>query len=138
MNEMYTRIEKLCSERGVNITQMCREADVPRGNLTELKKGRTTVLSSKSLSKIAAYFSVPMDYLLGNTPTHFISGVQGSVVLQGNTGDHISVSRPEQPQEALSEQEQEVLRIFRSLDMRKKTSVLSYLYELEDGGKEGR
>lgn len=71
MNEMYNRIEKLCKERGINITQMCREADIPRGNLTDLKMGRTAALSTKSLGKISSYFSVSMDYLLGNVTDPF-------------------------------------------------------------------
>lgn len=64
MNNMYNVIAKLCHERGVNITQMCRDANVPRGSLTDLKKGRATALSTKTLSKIAEYFDVSVDYLI--------------------------------------------------------------------------
>lgn len=71
MNEMYNRIESLCKERGINITQMCRDAGIPRGNLTDLKKGRTAALSTKSLGKISAYFAVSLDYLLGNVSDPF-------------------------------------------------------------------
>lgn len=71
MNEMYNRIEGLCKERGINITQMCRDADIPRGNLTDLKMNRTAALSTKSLGKISAYFAVSMDYLLGNVSDPF-------------------------------------------------------------------
>ena len=139
MNEMYKRIEDLCESRGINITQMCKEAGIARAPLSELKMGRTMALSSLTLGKLSSYFEVPMEYFLGTTPSQDFRGafrnISGSTVVAGNTGDHISVNGPEAPQEALTEQEQEVLRIFRTLDMRKKTSVLSYLYELEDGGK---
>lgn len=67
MNEMYKRIDELCKERNINMTAMCRATDIPRGNLTDLKMGRTAALSTKTLGKIAAYFEVSMDYLLGNT-----------------------------------------------------------------------
>ena len=66
MNEMYMRIESLCKDRGINITQMCRDAEIPRGNLTDLKKGRTAALSTKTLVKISEYFGVSVEYLLGN------------------------------------------------------------------------
>ena len=73
MNEMYSRIEALCKERKINMTQMCRETQIPRGNLTDLKMGRTAELSTKTLGKIAIYFDVSMEYLLGHeikkTPT---------------------------------------------------------------------
>lgn len=66
MNEMYNRIEDLCKSQGINMTQMCKEAGIPRGNLTDLKNGRTAILSTKNLGKISDYFQVSMDYLLGN------------------------------------------------------------------------
>lgn len=66
LNTMYQRIETLCKEKGVNVTQMCRDAGVPRGNLTELKMGRTIALSAKTLDKISKYFGVSVDQLLGN------------------------------------------------------------------------
>lgn len=62
---MYELIESLCLARNINITQMCREAGVPRGNLTDLKKGRQSGLSAKNLQKIAEYFNVSVSYLLG-------------------------------------------------------------------------
>lgn len=66
LNEMYNRIEDLCKNQGINMTQMCKEAGIPRGNLTDLKNGRTAILSTKNLGKISNYFQVSMDYLLGN------------------------------------------------------------------------
>ena len=66
MSNMYNIIEKLCSEKGVNITQMCQEAGIPRATLTELKKGRTQTLGPKNLDKLATYFEVSMEYFLGN------------------------------------------------------------------------
>lgn len=66
MYEMHSIIEELCAEKGVNITQMCREAGVNRSTVSELKQGRTKTLGSKNLEKLAAYFEVPVDYFLGN------------------------------------------------------------------------
>lgn len=66
MSEMYNIIEELCLQKGVNITQMCQEADIARATLTELKKGRTQTLGPKNLDKLATYFEVSMEYFLGN------------------------------------------------------------------------
>ena len=65
MNELYKRIEALCASNNKTITEMCREAEVPRGNLTDLKMGRQQGLSSKNLRKIAEYFGISVDFLLG-------------------------------------------------------------------------
>lgn len=69
MSEMYGRIEKMCKERGVNMTAMCREAGVPRSNLSDLKYGRTNALATVNLDRIAKFFDVSMDYLLGKEET---------------------------------------------------------------------
>lgn len=74
---MYEIIANLCTQKGVNITQMCREANVPRGNLTDLKKGRQSGLSAKNLQKIADYFDVPMGYLLGAEETKKAAPLSG-------------------------------------------------------------
>ena len=66
MSELYNLIESLCKEKGTNITVMCKAAKISRAPLTELKMGRSKTLSSATLSKIAAYFGVSVDYLLGN------------------------------------------------------------------------
>lgn len=85
MDNLYEKIESLCSEKGINITQMCREAGVPRGNLTDLKKGRQQGLSAKNLNKISVYFKVPISYFLGNTidPQKMFVDIS-RLVLEGN------------------------------------------------------
>ena len=82
LNDMYKRIESLCLSRNINITQMCKEAGVARAPLTELKKGRTAILSAKNADKIASYFDVSVGYLLGNESTkkpadQKVSGLRG-------------------------------------------------------------
>lgn len=67
MSELYNRIEKLCTIKNVNITTMCKQAGVSRASLTDLKMGRKQSLSTDTLAKIAAYFDVSIDYLLGNS-----------------------------------------------------------------------
>ena len=66
MNELYNRIELLCKNKGVNITQMCKESGAARGSITDLKKARITRLNTDTLSKIASYFGISIDYLHGN------------------------------------------------------------------------
>lgn len=67
MSDLYNKINTLCSSKGINITQMCKETGVSRGSLTDLKSGRSQTLSQKALSKIAAHFGVSVDYLLGES-----------------------------------------------------------------------
>ena len=65
MGKLYNIIYQLCKERGTNITALCKETSISRATLSELKMGRTRQLSSVNLAKVAGFFSVSTDYLLG-------------------------------------------------------------------------
>ena len=71
MSNLYNRIEALCDKRNISITTMCKESGASRASLSDLKMGRNQNLSADTLSKIATYFAVSVDFLLGkeNAPT---------------------------------------------------------------------
>ena len=52
--------------KGIKPGRMCNELGISRGAITDLKAGRKQSLSAETLSKIATYFGVSVDYLLGN------------------------------------------------------------------------
>ena len=64
MSELYHRIDLLCQQKGVTITDMCRLAGATRGSLTDLKRGRINTLKAETMKKIADYLEVSVDYLL--------------------------------------------------------------------------
>lgn len=65
MSKLYENIDALCLKYKINITTMCKEAGVSRASLTDLKNGRIQKLSADTLTKIADYFGVSIDHLLG-------------------------------------------------------------------------
>lgn len=66
MYNLYETISALCSEKGIKPGRMCNDLGISRGAITDLKAGRKQSLSAETLSKIANYFDVSVDYLLGN------------------------------------------------------------------------
>ena len=66
MYNLYETISSLCAAKGIKPGRMCNELGISRGAITDLKAGRKQSLSAETLSKIATYFGVSMDYLLGN------------------------------------------------------------------------
>lgn len=60
----------------------------------------------------------------------FAAGIQNSVVVQGNTAQTIIVNVGED--RALTEEEDELLRILRGLRVRSRTKLLSFAYALEE------
>ena len=65
--QLYDSIENLCKNSGISITQMCKEAGISRASLSDLKFGRSKSLSAAALSKISAYFSVPINTIMGES-----------------------------------------------------------------------
>ncbi len=63
MSEMYKRIEQLCKENNISVTQLCRELSITRSCLSELNKGRSETLSARNTQKIAERFGVSVKYL---------------------------------------------------------------------------
>ena len=68
MDITLERILKLKKDKGITDTQFQKDIGVYATALAEWKNGKTTSYLKK-LPKIAAYFDVSVDYLLGNTDT---------------------------------------------------------------------
>lgn len=68
MSTIYEIIDQLCAEKGISGSKMCDDLGMSRSTLTELRKGRAKTLKLEKASKIADYFGVSVDYLLGNKP----------------------------------------------------------------------
>ena len=61
---MYELLKILCSKKGITITELCKNITGSSGNLPTWKKEN---IRPSSLIKIADYFDVSTDYLLGRT-----------------------------------------------------------------------
>lgn len=68
---MYDRLKRLCDERGTTVTKLCEIVTGSSGNLATWKKG---YMRSDYLLKVAQYFGVSVDYLLGYTPNEQSDG----------------------------------------------------------------
>lgn len=66
MSILYERLSALCQERGITAYRMCKDTGVQPSVMTDLKMGRRQTVKAETAAKIAAYFGVSVDYLLGN------------------------------------------------------------------------
>lgn len=66
MSNLYECIMKLCADKGISGYKMCADTGISRGLLTDLKAGRKKTITTGTAQKIADYFEVSVDYLLGN------------------------------------------------------------------------
>ena len=65
MSVFYERINELCKESGEKLTPLLQKLGMSAGNIARWKNG--TVPYGDSLTKLADYFGVSTDYLLGKT-----------------------------------------------------------------------
>lgn len=65
MVDIATRIDDLLHKKGVSGYRMCADLDMSRSFMTELRKGRAKSLTLETAKKIADYFGVSVDYLMG-------------------------------------------------------------------------
>ena len=65
MSKVYERILELCQIKGVTPGKMCNDLGYSRSTMTALKSGRSTTFKLEKAQRIAEYFGVSVDYLLG-------------------------------------------------------------------------
>lgn len=102
MANLYENIEKLCKQRGVNVTTMCKESGASRGSLTDLKNGRKQTLKYETLDKIASYFGTSVDTLVsGNQKENPTQQPQSEVDADIKWIEQKLVEMPKEKREAL-------------------------------------
>ena len=62
---MYEIFERLCSERGVTPYRVCKETGLTTSTISNWKAGRYVPKQDK-LKKIADYFGVSVEYIMGS------------------------------------------------------------------------
>lgn len=128
----YDQFLSLCNQHDIKVTALARKLGISPSAPKRWEEGSTPDLVNAK--KIADYFGVSLDYLMAgpsSAPSNQIGNVTGSAVVQGVNGGSVSVSNGS-GQTELAAAEAELLRIFRSLDVRGQNAVMSCLYEQED------
>lgn len=72
----YERFVKLCEEKGVKPSRAASDNDISRSNVTNWKNNGYTP-RGEALQKLAEYFGVSTDYLLGNTNVRAVDLFKG-------------------------------------------------------------
>lgn len=99
---MYEIIKQLCDENGISISKLCEIVTNSTGNLVTWKKD---YMRSDYLQKIADYFQVSTDYLLG---------------------------REENPNQKYDPTVNQVAKAFSKLNFSDKAKVMSLIAELSE------
>ena len=122
---MYEIINQLCKERKISITKLCEMVTNSSGNLATWKKG---YMRSDYLQKIADYFGVSVDYLLGRTdePQKINYGVENHGDNNGAINNQVNSANAS---DGISK---EMLVKFEELNFIDKVKVMSLIAELSE------
>ena len=91
----YENLSQLCEEHGITISGLLSELNMSASNKQKWQNGAT--VNSMVLAKIADYFQVPTDYLLGRTENNSFNMGDMSNVNNNVMGNNNNVQQ--QPQE---------------------------------------
>lgn len=112
---MYERFEELCNKKNVTAYKVCKETGIQTSTISSWKKGRY-IPKREKMSKIASYFNVTVEYLMGEDeepiePTNIISDGQKN-------------------ESVISDEEIDLLNLFRKLNEEGKSKLLDYADDL--------
>ncbi len=128
----WDRFYELCTKLNTKPNPLAKEIGISSGVLNKWKNG--TIPNGETLCKIANYFNCSVDYLLGRTnePAQTANVIDGSLAgstdIQGSHNSNITVNSSEL---SLSDEEKELLRLFRSFDVRQRIKILNLAFSIE-------
>lgn len=119
---------KLCIDKGEAPTSVCQKIGL--SNAAYSSWDDNTVPRKTTLKRISDYFGVPVDYLLtGENNVGNLNNVTGNYNVVGNHNSDVRVNTASS--EGLTEQEFELLNLFRALSEIDKAKALLYIAELK-------
>lgn len=107
---MYEKLQILCKEKGITITNLCKEVTGSTGNLSTWKKG---YMRSDYIAKVSEILGCSIDYLLGRNDSSEITVSDNDDVIQKQP-DNITA---------------EFVQLFQSLDIADKIAVMNLALE---------
>ena len=120
------RIFDLLNKKGKTQTDIARLLNVRPTTVSEGKKGKYTPTVEHCVT-LAEYFGVSLDYLItGREP-------RGAPVQQiiGNNNSNNTAIAGDAAGAVLTEYERELLKVAGAFDMRRKTELLNFAYQIE-------
>lgn len=121
---MYELIKKLCATKGISPTKLCTEIAGSKGNLPTWQKGNINPIS---LIKIADYFNISANYLLGRT-----DNPQGiNQINTGDVGDNSNVNVNTSKEKFCSDTS-ELFEIISNLSIIDRAKVILFIDELKN------
>lgn len=128
----YNNLSKLCETKKITISGLLSELNMSASNKQKWQNGAT--VNSAVLIKIADYFEVSVDYLLGRTDNPYISGnyINGDNSVQAVQNSSVTIN---QGQKEADQENQELLNLIQGLPLKKRAKVITFIYDTIESEK---
>lgn len=126
MDDLVKRIKKLALANNITIAELERATGISNGRIA---KWENSIPGIDKVNLIAKFFDVSLDYLI-NGKEYVLNNI--STVVQNNNAETVIVKNNGSILRELSKQEEEILKIYNELDLRKQTIFLSKIFEIEN------
>lgn len=130
------RIAETIDNKGLKQVDLCKKIGVAKSTMNNwLTMNRS--IPAEHVVPMAEFLGVTLEYLLTGKENdrNLASNIQNSNIVQGNHATTLIVKNGTTHKRELVDQEVELLRIFNALGIKKRVTLLSYAYELEDENK---
>ena len=149
--KIVQNILKIAKEYKVNNQQLCKILNTNSSKIYDWKVGKSRP-SAEDICILANYFNVSTDYLLGRTNED--TKITGSTIvaekikdtnIQSDIIEDTSIMdinientnigstyRKNNTEQAITENEAELLKVYRSLNLRDKTKLMNFVFDMED------
>lgn len=118
----YDNVYKLCYEHRIKMTALARKLNLSPSAPKRWENG--SMPKPDTIKKIAEYFGVTTDYLLyGDSAEDRKPGTVEAETIQHG---------PNETAVWLTDQEEELIRVYRNLNARTKHEMMSYAYALDE------
>ena len=120
---------ELVHTKGVTMYELSQKTDIPQSLLSNYKNGKKKP-ALENIIKLADFFGVSTDYLLGRTDNPNASGnsvIQSSNIVNGNNGDHSPLTVTETEQQ--DEMTKELIKAFQSMSFTDKMEIMNAVLE---------
>ena len=125
-------IELLVKKKGIPVIKLLSDCELSDRVISNMKSG--SMPSADKLVKIASYLEVSVEYLTGDeqniTNTFDNRSISGGTVFQATSNS--GTLNINGNQKELSSEAMELLRIFESLDVKKRHKLMDMAFKLED------
>lgn len=131
----YDIFLSLCSGKGVKPGRAADEIGINRGTVTSWKK-RGYTPRAEVLQRIADYFGVTVDYLLGNVSEPFLS-LDERGILHIDEGALVGTEKKPTPvsEDGLDAEQSEIVRLYKAAPPALRAAALAVLRSAEGQGK---